>query len=95
VKPMVITYTNQVDSKGTAYKLITANQQFDSYQAALDYINSQTSGNHAIVGVNPFVSPVGLDAVPDFQLVHSSEQGTSVSSVGFVPEVKIFQYTGQ
>jgi oligosaccharyl transferase (archaeosortase A-associated) len=95
VKPLVITYTNQVDSKGTAYKLITDSQQFDSYQAALDYLNSQTSGNHAIVSVNPFVSPVALDAVPGFQLVHSSEQGTSVSSVGFVPEVKIFQYTGQ
>ena len=95
VKPLVITYTNQVDAKGTAYKLITASQQFDSYQAALDYLNSQTSGNYAIVGGNPFVSPIPLDAVPGFQLVHSSEQGTSIASVGFVPEVKIFQYTGQ
>jgi dolichyl-diphosphooligosaccharide--protein glycosyltransferase len=95
VKSTVITYTNQVDSKGTEYKLITDSQQFDSYQAAVDYSNNQTSGNHVIVGVNPFISPVALDAVPDFQLVHNSEQGTSMPSVGFVPEVKIFQYTGQ
>jgi dolichyl-diphosphooligosaccharide--protein glycosyltransferase len=93
-KPTVVTYTDNVDANGTSYKLVSNAQQFDSYQAALDYVNSQTSGKNVIVGVSPFVSPIPLEAVPDFQLVHSSEQGTSVASVGLVPEVKIFEYTG-
>jgi oligosaccharyl transferase (archaeosortase A-associated) len=92
-KPTVVTYTENV-SEGTTYKLVSDYQQFDSYQEALDYINSQESGNHVIVGLNPFVSPVSLEAVADFELVHVSEQGTSMSGVGFVPEVKIFAYTG-
>jgi asparagine N-glycosylation enzyme membrane subunit Stt3 len=93
--PTVITYDETTDDQGTIYKVVSDVQQFDSYQEALDYIDSQESGNHVIVSVSPFVSPVPLEAVPDFQLVHVSEQGTSVTGAGFVPEVKIFEYIGQ
>jgi oligosaccharyl transferase (archaeosortase A-associated) len=95
VNPVVVTYTDQVDDQGTSYKQVTDAQQFESYQEALDYLNSQESGNHVIVGVSPFISPVPLEAVPDFRLVYSSVQGTSMSGVGLVPDVKIFEYTGQ
>ncbi len=94
VKPTVVTYTDNVDDNGTKFKLVSNAQQFNSYQEALDYVNSQTSSKNVIIGVNPYVSPVTLEAVPDFQLVHVSEQGTSFASVGLVPEVKIFEYTG-
>jgi hypothetical protein len=47
------------------------------------------------VGISPLLSPIPLEAVPDFRLVHASEEGTSLQNVGFVPEVKIFEYTGQ
>jgi hypothetical protein len=94
-QPMVITWTEQVDANGVSVKIVSAYQQFDSYQEAQDYIDSQASGNYSIVGVSPFISPISLEAVPDFQLVHASEQGTSLSGVGFVPEIKIFAYVGQ
>jgi len=93
-KPVVITWVDRVDDRGTPFKEVTDYPQFDSYQEALDYLNSLGEGNHAIVGVSPFLSPVSLEAVPDFRLIHSSEQGTSMSGVGFVPEIKIFEYTG-
>jgi oligosaccharyl transferase (archaeosortase A-associated) len=94
VKPVVVTY---VERKGQeiSYNEVTDINEFDSYQEALDYVNSQETGNHIITGISPFVSPVPLEAVPDFQLVHSSEQGTSIKQAGFMPEVKIFEYTGR
>jgi len=90
-KPWVITY--ETDEQGN--KFVTDSQEFASYQEALDYLDSQESGNHTIIGSNPFISPVPLEALPDFRLVHSSSQGTSLSGVGFVPEVNIFEYTGR
>ena len=95
VKPGVITYVDKKDSQGTSYKQVTDYKEFTSYQEALDYLNSQTSGNYVIIGISPFSSPVSLEAVPGFRLVHSSEQGTSQQDVGFIPEVKIFEYTGR
>jgi oligosaccharyl transferase (archaeosortase A-associated) len=93
VKPYVITWDNKQLDDGTPYKLLTDSSSFNSYQEAVDYLNGLEPGNHAIVGNNPFVSPVPLDAVPGFQLVHNSDEGTSHASVGMVPEVKIFEYT--
>lgn len=93
VKAVVITWADKTDSQGTSYKEITDVKEFTNYQEALDYLNSQESGNYAIVGTSPFVSPVPLEAIPDFELIYSSEQGISLQSVGFMPEVKIFEYT--
>jgi hypothetical protein len=94
VRAAVITYTEKRE-QGFSYKQVTAAKEFTSYQEARDYYDSLTSGNNLIVGVSPYISPVPLEAVPDFQLAYSSEQGTSQQNVGFVPEVKIFEYTGR
>ena len=94
VKPAVITYVDKTQ-EGINYKQVTDVKEFTSYQEALDYINNQKSGNHIIVGASPFISPVPLEAVPDFRLIHSSAQGTSQQNIGFIPEVKIFEYTGR
>jgi dolichyl-diphosphooligosaccharide--protein glycosyltransferase len=95
VKPTVIKWVDAKDSLGTPYKQIVEAQDFTSYQDALDYINSQESGNYTVVGTSPFLSPVPLEEVPDFRLVHASEQGVTLKGVGFIPEVKIFEYTGR
>ena len=92
--PTVITYDDKVNQDGSQYKQITGVQNFSSYQQAVDYIASQKSGKHEIIGSNPFVSPVALDAVPDFKLIHSSDSGVQVTQNSTIPEVKIFQYTG-
>jgi asparagine N-glycosylation enzyme membrane subunit Stt3 len=90
-KPFVVTYTDQV-SKGVHYKVVTNAQQYDSYQAAQSYIAAQPSGNYDIVSTNPFVSPVPLEAVPDFKLVYSSQYSITYSENATVPQIKIFEH---
>jgi len=92
---MVVSYDEKTARDGTHYKQITNIEEFPSYQEALDYIAGQESGNHDIVGTNPFVSPVPLAAVRDYRLVYSSESGISQSDLGLIPEVKIFEYIPQ
>jgi hypothetical protein len=93
VSPLVITYVDKTDGQGHAYQQITDSEQASSYQAALDYIKNHPSDKTRIIGVNPFISPVPLDAVPDFNVAFSSSQIIQYSDNTTVPEVKIFQYT--
>ncbi len=94
-KPVVITYDEKVSRDGTPYKQITNAEKFDSYQEALEYVESQGSANHRIVGTDQFISPVPLEAVKNYKLVYSSESGISHPDVGLIPEVKVFEYTLQ
>jgi len=93
-KPVVISYDEKTDDKGVPYRQIINVKELSSYQAALDYVESQDSGNHNIVGVSPFMSPVALEAVPDYKIIFSSRAGISNQEVGLIPEVKIFEYLG-
>ncbi len=94
-KPVVITYDEKVSSDGKPYKQITNAEKFDSYQEALEHIESQGSANHRIVGTNQFISPVPLEALKNYKLAYSSESGKSHPDAGLIPEVKIFEYTLQ
>jgi oligosaccharyl transferase (archaeosortase A-associated) len=94
VNPAVITYVEK-QQQGITYKLVSDIKQFTSYKEAQDYFDSLETDKKIIIGVNPFLSPIPMEAVPDFHLVHSSEEGTSLKNVGFIPEVKIFEYTGR
>jgi len=92
--PLVITYENKVDRAGNRYRQVTEINEYDSYQEALNHVESEGPDNHIIVGVNPLVSPVPLEAMQDFKLVYSSESGISNQEVGMIPEVKILEYLG-
>jgi len=92
VMPVVISYEEKLDQAGTRFKQIIDFKEFTRYQDALDYIGGQESGNHVIVGVNPFLSPVSLEAVQNYNLVFSSESGISNSDGDTIPEVKVFKY---
>ncbi|MFC1917423.1 STT3 domain-containing protein [Chloroflexota bacterium] len=91
--PIVITY-EEVIVEGQKIKQVTDGSQFDSYQEALDYMQEQDPDRVKLVGGNPFVSSVPLDALHDYQLVYSSESGIMNTETGFVPGVKVFEYTG-
>ena len=93
--PAVISYDEKVDSKGNQYRQINNHEEFTSYQEALDYVNSQDSGNHIIIGNNPFVSPVPLEEVMDFRLVYSSTPSLKQQNEELLSEVKVFEYTGK
>jgi len=92
--PAVITYEEKVDRDGNRYRQINDVQEFSSHQEALDYVESEGSANHSIVGINPFISPIPLEAVQSYKLVYSSESGASDTGTDMIPEVKIFECTG-
>ena len=88
----VISYEVKADKKGTLYKVINSEKQFDSYEEAEAYISSQKSTNYKIVGTDPFISPVPLEALKYYKLIHSSDTHTMHTSGKTVPSVKIFEY---
>ena len=81
-KTMVISYQELVSQEGIPFKAITGKQEFTSYEAAEAYLLSQESANYKIVSDNPFISPVPLDALKHYRLIHSSDDLS----------VKIFEY---
>jgi hypothetical protein len=89
----VIAYQDRISREGQSYKQITDTKSFPTYEEAKAYVTSQQSGNHRIVGANPFVSPVPLEKVEHYKLVYSSEHTKMQPDIGMVPKVKIFEYT--
>jgi hypothetical protein len=78
------------------YKVLTGTPQpFDTYEAALAWIDSQGSGNYQIVGSSPLISPVPLEELEGFSLCHDSESKAPVSKTETMPQVRIFEYVGQ
>jgi oligosaccharyl transferase (archaeosortase A-associated) len=90
-KPVVVTYTTQTKN-GQTFKLVSKADNYPSYQAALNFIATQKTGNYDIVGTNPFVSPIPQDAVTDFNLVYSSPATVSFSGNFTIPDIKVFEH---
>ena len=88
----VISYRETTDDTGRVYKIVDSGQQFATIEDAEAYLTSQDSNNFRIVGGNPLISPVPLEAVEHYQLVHGSNSTLSIQDVGEVPRVKIFEY---
>ena len=87
----VITYQEVRDVSGILFKLVLDAQDFNSYQEALDYIATQDSSKkYEIVSVSPFVSPIPVEPVEDYELVYSSPTSNNATPA----EIKIFEYTG-
>ena len=94
--PIVITYDTKTDSAGNVYRIISQDPKpFESYQAALNYVKSQPNTNTVIVGVSPYMNPVPIKAVTDFNIVFSSNATISNPDGTTVREVKVFQYLGK
>ena len=89
---VVISYDEKKDSEGNVYKQITSAKVFQIYQEAVDYISTQETDNYRIVGEDPFISPVPLDAPKHYKLIHYSKQGVIDPSGVARSEVKIFEY---
>jgi oligosaccharyl transferase (archaeosortase A-associated) len=84
----VISYSEQESTEGINYKVVTSYQSFTTYEEAEAYVASQTSGNYRIVGTTAFSSPVPLEELNSYELVHSSGDTTSSTTV------KIFKCLG-
>ena len=96
-KTIVIAYEERLSQEGMRYKVITAAQEFTAYEGAKAYLESQTTGNatgnYRIIGTDPFDSPVPLEALQHYELVHSSNSTVTLANSVAAPEVKIFKYT--
>ena len=87
----VVTYQDARDVNGIIFKLVRDAKDFVSYKDALNYIATQdASKKYEIVSIDPFVSPIPLEAVEDYKLVYSSANLTNTT----IPEIKIFEYIG-
>jgi asparagine N-glycosylation enzyme membrane subunit Stt3 len=104
VRPSVITYENITSDDGQNYKVLTQVREFASYQAAIDYLEEEGTANQRLVGIDPFTSPVPLEALEDYRIIYSSEYLINHEDLALVqelkivrfslPEVKIFEYVG-
>jgi len=91
---MVITYVEKTTPQGQPYKLITQRESFTSYEKALEYMSKLNNADKtAIVSGNPFSSPVPLEELTGYKLLHSSDiKVTPVEGI-VTPEIKIFEYS--
>ena len=86
---VVIPWSGESIWRGIRYKnIIGEPKYFSSYEEAEAYVASQEQGNYAIGGVDPFNTVVNLEKLNSYELVHSSGDTTSTTTV------KIFEYLG-
>ncbi|MBA7642276.1 hypothetical protein ES703_49965 [subsurface metagenome] len=88
----VISYEVKINQDGKPYKEITSRKSFLNYEEAEAYIAGQESDNYKIVGTDPFISPVPLEALRHYKLIHSSDSLIWQLNIGMIPIVKIFEY---
>jgi hypothetical protein len=93
-RTLVISFEERVTPEGIPFREITFAESFPSYQEAKAFLLNQESPNYRIVSYNAFVSPVPLEPLTHFRLIHSADESLIDTGVGTVPEVKIFEYIG-
>jgi len=92
---LVISYQDLVDERGNKYKVITdlANdgKAFATYEEAEAFVDDHP--DYIIVGLDPFVSPVPLEELEHYELVHEPAP-TWISPLNrSFPYVRIFKYS--
>jgi dolichyl-phosphooligosaccharide-protein glycotransferase len=87
----VVGYDNVVASDGRKYKAVNDIKKFNSTGEAEQFIASQKPKMYRIVGEDPYISPVALDALTDYKLVYSSSQKKQDGPVT-TSYIKIFEY---
>ena len=75
---IVISYEEKLSQEKVQYKQISNSWSFPSFDDARAYISSQESGNYRIVGTNPFTTPVPLEELKNYKLVHNSDASVKI-----------------
>jgi dolichyl-diphosphooligosaccharide--protein glycosyltransferase len=88
---IVISYEEKLSQEKVQYKEITNSRSFPTFEAAEAYISSQESGNYRIVGTSPLTTPVPLEELKNYKLVHKSDAMATITGKN-LPSVKIFEY---
>jgi len=91
-KIQAISYIQRTDDKGNKYREISDTKLFDSYEEAKAFVNAKP--DYIIVGDSPVISPVPLDELKHFKLIHKSPTW-AVLQLGLgetISYVEIFEY---
>jgi len=75
---IVISYEEKLSQEKVQYKQISNSWSFPTFDDAKAYISSQESGNYRIVGTNPFTTPVPLEELKNYKLVHNSDASVKI-----------------
>ncbi len=76
---------------GQQFREITELKKFRSYTEAEVYIKDRAQGNYSVIGTDPLVSPVPLEALDGYSLAYQSKETGSVGSATQLPAIKIFE----
>jgi len=89
---MVISWEERTVYLST-FKQITSTQIFTTYEEAQEFVERQDDPNYRIVGMDPFTSPVPLEKLEHYQMVHPSDPEIPTrKKADLIPYVKIFEY---
>ena len=89
---MVISWEERTVYLST-FKQITSTQIFTTYEKAQEFVERQDDPNYRIVGMDPFTSPVPLEKLEHYQMVHPSDPEIPTrKKADLIPYVKIFEY---
>ena len=85
---IIISYVEKLNPVGKLYREITGAKEFSSYEEAEAYISKQEPGKYVLGNYDAFATPVPLEKMEHYHLVHTSTQEWQDKA-----EVKIFEYT--
>ena len=88
---IVISYEEKLTREGDRYNEITNVWFFSTYEEAESHIAEQAADNYRIVSANPLDSPVPLEELNSYELVHESDARIGMGNMT-LPAVKIFKY---
>ena len=88
---IVISYEEKLTREGERYNEITNGWFFSTYEEAESHIAEQAADNYRIVSASPFESPVPLEGLNSYELVHESDARIGMGNMT-LPAVKIFKY---
>ncbi len=88
-----MTFRTQKDRQGNTIKIALSEEFFDSYSAAQSFVDDNPE--YRLVGTDPLVSPVPLEALEQFELVYKSPTAVSKRGDATFSEVEVFEYKPQ
>jgi dolichyl-diphosphooligosaccharide--protein glycosyltransferase len=90
-KIQVIAYVVRTDPEGNKYREITNVKQFDTYAKAKAFVDADP--DYIIVGTSPYISPVPLEKLQHFELIHKSPTKVVTRGNDTISYVEIFEYS--
>ncbi len=82
----VVTYRDAKNADGNPIKEILESRRFKTYEGAAAYLDRYGHTGRDIVGLSPKDSPVPIEPLTRFRLIHESPGGA--------PAVRVFEYLG-